>query len=41
MTLIEKLDNNIRLSYEDGIKLYDLDVFILGKYANKIRKEKE
>jgi aminodeoxyfutalosine synthase len=40
MTLIEKLDNNIRLSYADGIKLYDLDIFILGKYANKIRKEK-
>jgi len=40
MTLIEKLDNNIRLSYADGIKLYDLDIFILGKYANKIRTEK-
>ena len=40
MTLIEKLDHNIRLSYEDGIKLYDLDIFILGQYANKIRKDK-
>ena len=38
MTLIEKLESNQRLSYEDGIALYDLDVLTLGKYANKIRK---
>ena len=36
MTLIEKLDNNIRLTYEDAIKLYELDLFVLVKYANKI-----
>ncbi|PLY06533.1 MAG: aminofutalosine synthase MqnE [Arcobacter sp.] len=40
MTIIEKLDNNERLSYEDAIKLYDLDLFTLASYANKIREEK-
>ncbi|MEA1915148.1 MAG: aminofutalosine synthase MqnE [Campylobacterota bacterium] len=34
MNLIEKLQNNQRLSYEDGIALYDLDLFTLGKYAS-------
>jgi len=38
MTLIEKLENNERLSLEDGIALYDLDLFTLGKYANQRRK---
>ncbi len=40
MTLIEKLEKKQRLSYEDAIKLYDLDIFTLGKYANDIREEK-
>ena len=40
MDIIEKLENNERLSYEDGLKLYDLDLFVLGKYANKIREER-
>jgi len=40
LDLIEKLEKNQRLTYEDGIKLYDLDLFTLGKYANKIRREK-
>ncbi|MGB1227002.1 MAG: aminofutalosine synthase MqnE [Poseidonibacter sp.] len=40
MSIIEKLENNERLSYEDAIKLYDLDLFVLAKYANKIREEK-
>lgn len=40
MSIIEKLDNNERLSYEDAIKLYDLDLFTLASYANKIREEK-
>ncbi|HIP11597.1 MAG TPA: aminofutalosine synthase MqnE [Arcobacter sp.] len=40
MTLIEKLESKQRLSYEDGVALYDLDVLTLGKYANKIREEK-
>lgn len=38
MTLIEKLENNERLSLEDGIALYDLDLFTLGKYANQRRR---
>ena len=40
MTLIEKLDSRQRLTLEDGIKLYDLDLLTLGKYANNIREEK-
>jgi aminodeoxyfutalosine synthase len=40
MTLKEKLDNNIRLSYEDGIALYDMDLVELGQYANKLREDK-
>ncbi len=40
MSIIEKLENNERLSYEDAIKLYDLDLFTLAKYANKKREEK-
>lgn len=37
MNLLEKLQNNQRLNYEDGIGLYELDLFTLGKFANKIR----
>ena len=40
MTLIEKLESGTRLSYEDGIALYDLDLITLGKYASKIREAK-
>ncbi len=40
MDIIKKLENNERLSLEDGIKLYDLDLFALAHYANKIRKTK-
>lgn len=40
MNIIEKLENNERLQYEDAIKLYDLDFFTLATYANKIRTEK-
>jgi len=39
MNLIEKLETNQRLTYEDGIALYDLDLFTLGKYANAKREE--
>lgn len=38
MTLIEKLENNERLSYEDGVALYELDLFTLGHYANMRRR---
>lgn len=40
MTLLEKLENNVRLSYEDGVALYDLDLILLGQYASKIREKK-
>lgn len=40
MNLLEKLENKQRLTFEDGVKLYDLDVVTLGEYANKIREEK-
>ncbi|RBQ27323.1 MULTISPECIES: aminofutalosine synthase MqnE [Arcobacteraceae] len=40
MDILNKLESNERLSYEDGIKLYDLDLITLGKYANRIREEK-
>ncbi len=40
MSILEKLENNERLNYEDAIKLYDLDLFTLAFYANKIRTNK-
>ncbi len=40
MNLIKKLEENKRLNLKDGLKLYDLDLLTLGKYANKIREEK-
>ncbi|MBE0490665.1 MAG: aminofutalosine synthase MqnE [Sulfurospirillum sp.] len=38
MTLIEKLEAGTRLSYEDGLALYELDLFTLGKYADAKRQ---
>ena len=38
MDLIEKLENSERLGFEDGIALYELDLFTLGKYAYKRRE---
>jgi aminodeoxyfutalosine synthase len=35
--IIDKLENNRRLTYEDGLKLYELDIFTLAKFANKKR----
>jgi len=40
MNLKQKLDNNIRLTLEDGIALYDMDLIELGQYASKIREKK-
>ncbi|AXX93391.1 aminofutalosine synthase MqnE [Malaciobacter molluscorum LMG 25693] len=40
MDIIEKLNNNERLEFEDAVKLYDLELFELAEYANKIREEK-
>ncbi|NLK66559.1 MAG: aminofutalosine synthase MqnE [Campylobacteraceae bacterium] len=39
MNILEKLESGERLNYEDGVKLYDLDLFTLGKFANKKREE--
>ncbi len=38
MDILEKLENKERLSYEDGLALYELDLFTLGKYANERRE---
>ena len=40
MNIIDKLEKNQRLTYEEALELYDLDLFVLGKYANKIREAK-
>lgn len=39
MDIIEKLEKGERLSLEEGVKLYDLDLFTLGKYANQLREK--
>ena len=39
MNILEKLEKNIRLNYEDGLALYKLDLITLAKYADKKRKE--
>jgi aminodeoxyfutalosine synthase len=38
MKLIEKLESNSRLDFEEGLRLYDLDLYTLGKYAYKKRE---
>jgi aminodeoxyfutalosine synthase len=38
--ITDKLEKNERLTQEEALKLYDLDLFTLGKYANKIRTQK-
>lgn len=38
--ILEKLENNQRLNYEEGVKLYDLDLFTLARFAKKIRMQK-
>ncbi|WP_187646967.1 aminofutalosine synthase MqnE [Nitrosophilus labii] len=39
MDIIEKLESGERLEFEDSIKLYELDIFTLGKYAFKKREK--
>ncbi|MCI6988776.1 MAG: aminofutalosine synthase MqnE [Campylobacter sp.] len=39
MNILDKLQNGKRLSFEDGVKLYDMDLFTLGKFANKMREK--
>ena len=38
MDIVKKLESAKRLSYEDGLALYELDLFTLAKYANKKRE---
>lgn len=38
MNLIDKLESNQRLSLEDGVALYELDLFTLGHYASQRRR---
>jgi aminodeoxyfutalosine synthase len=38
MNLLKKLEKQERLTLEDGIALYDIDLLDLGIYANKIRE---
>lgn len=40
MNIIDKLENGARLSLEDGLAIYDLPLFTLGKYANNIREKR-
>ena len=40
MEILEKLQSGEKLSLEDGVKLYDLDLFVLGEYAKRIRTQK-
>ena len=39
-SIIDKVKNNERLSYEEGVRLYDLDLFTLGELANEIREKR-
>nr|WP_306558756.1 aminofutalosine synthase MqnE [Campylobacter sp. CS_ED1] len=40
MELIEKLENQVRLNFDEAVKLWDLDLLQLAKFANAIRTEK-
>ncbi len=37
-SIIDKVRNNERLTCEEGVRLYDLDLFTLGELANTIRE---
>jgi aminodeoxyfutalosine synthase len=37
--LIEKVERGEKLSLEEGVKLYDLDIYTLGRLADNIRRE--
>ena len=40
MDLIQKVRNKVRLTQEEGVALYDLDLYTLGELADEIRQEK-
>jgi aminodeoxyfutalosine synthase len=37
MNVIEKVKQNIRLSFDEAVSLYDLDLFTLGELADERR----
>ncbi|WP_231723697.1 aminofutalosine synthase MqnE [Campylobacter iguaniorum] len=39
MNIIDKLENGVRLGLDDGLELYEMDLFTLGKYANSTRQK--
>ncbi len=39
MDVLKKLESGERLSFEEGCSLYDMDLFTLGKYADRRRRE--
>ncbi|QKF83140.1 aminofutalosine synthase MqnE [Halarcobacter ebronensis] len=40
MSLLEKFENKEKYTFEEAVKLYDLELFELAQLANKIREEK-
>lgn len=38
MSILEKLEKNERLNFQEALSLYDLDVYTLGEYANRVRE---
>ncbi len=39
-SIIKKIENKERLTYEEGVRLYDLDLFTLGTLADTIRQDR-
>jgi aminodeoxyfutalosine synthase len=39
-SIIEKIENSQRISFDEAVKLYELDLFTLGTLANNIRQQK-
>ncbi len=39
-SIIKKIENKERLTYEEGVRLYELDLFTLGTLADTIRRDK-
>ena len=40
MSVIEKFYSGERLTYEDGIQLYDIDLFELGRMADSLKQQR-
>jgi aminodeoxyfutalosine synthase len=38
--IIQKIENNQRVDFDEALKLYELDLFTLGSLANKIRQQR-